>query len=349
MGAVKVRGNRCHGLKSASPRKRSGFVSTLCVVGEKMDASSRCLRHTTSDCSISVLSNPKQLQNQEGKLRTFASRQHHKMTTCGIKYAFCRSAYQITNCCTRLVPDSPSKKGKSFYPYWTESCLELSKKWLSLTETASVGSDLKSSNTLHPKTIAKSWFSTRISSPQNKSLQEIFLPSLPASPQDSTVCDGTVIRSRKIRVYPRTLQDKQRIDTLCSTERAWFNETIEYLRVPGTKADNYAIEKLFSEDSTFPTAMRESPSRIRRYAVEQATIAVQNAKKKFREIKKFQHVRFRSKRNPKQGFSFDSSSLSLNKEGLQLYKNKKTRDFVEYERTRYAAKKSANCVSHKCR
>lgn len=203
-----------------------------------------------------------------------------------------------------------TSKGKDLEPYWNESCKEMSAKLLSLTETGSAGSDLISLNGLQQKTTAKSWFLTTVNSHLKQSLSETYFPSYTFSPVDFTVSGDTVVRSKKIRIYPKP-EALEKFRKFLGLSRYWYNQCIEYLKISGTKASLYEARKLQNPDHTpgIPDWALACPQRIREHAIADACDAVKNAKKKFAITKQFQEVSFKSKRQPEQSFGFDKISL----------------------------------------
>lgn len=127
----------------------------------------------------------------------------------------------------KLVPVSTLNE-KGYYPFWDESCQEMSRKLWSLTQTDSFGLALTSSNGFVSKTIANSWFSTKSTSLQNEKWLKTSLQSFMSSVADYTDCESTSVKSKKIRIYPDS--------KLASTWRKWiaaarwsYNKALEFL------------------------------------------------------------------------------------------------------------------------
>jgi putative transposase len=124
------------------------------------------------------------------------------------------------------------------------------------------------------------------------------------SPVVFTDCESTVVRSKKIRIYPKNLP---LVRKYLGLSRHWYNIAIEYLRKEGTKA--YLKEvRLLQSNSTKEWEM-DCPQRIREHAFNDACNAVKNAKSKFKKTGIFQCVDFRKKKDTVQCFGFDSYSL----------------------------------------
>jgi len=220
----------------------------------------------------------------------------------------------ISNQDSPLIPSSKiseadsTLKEKALMPYWTTSCLEMSRNWLSHTETGCVDLDLNLSNELQIKTIAQSWFSTKFVSHLKKNLSEICFPSSTFSPVGFTVSENTVVKSKKIRIYPK---DKLQIRRWFGLARYWYNKTIEHLSQKDTKASLYEVRKVLQDPSKHETWAFDCPQRIREHAMNDACDAIKNAKVKYKNTGTFNKVSFKKKRGA-QNFGFDKSSLNDN-------------------------------------
>ena len=211
-----------------------------------------------------------------------------------------------------------TSKEKALTPYWNESCLEKSKKLLSLTKTGSVGSDLISSEKLQTDITANSWFSTTYNSHRRQNSCRTLFPLSMFSPAGFTDSENTLVRSRKIRIYPNS-ESRNLLKRYCGLARYWFNKTVEYLKQPKTIASVRKIRSIVQYQLEHEDWAYNSPQRVREFAIADACNAVKNAKMKAKRTGKFNEVNFRSKKNPKQGFCFDTQSLSES----SLFKMKK--------------------------
>jgi len=197
-------------------------------------------------------------------------------------------------------------KDEDYSRFWTGSHLGLSKKLLSLIETDCVDLDFKSLSTLQTKTTAGSWFSITHKSPLKRSLSRTLFPSSTYSPVEFTDSGSTLTRSRKIRIYPNK-EDIRTFKKYLGLSRYWYNQAVEYLKQPGTKASLAEVRKI--QKNPHPEWAFNSPQRIMEHAISDACAAVRNAKRKFKLTGEFQEVGFRSKKCPRQGFGFDKQSL----------------------------------------
>ncbi len=219
-----------------------------------------------------------------------------------------------------------TSKGKDLRPYWTPSCLEMSEKWLSLTETGSVGSDLNSLSRLQQNTTAESWFSTTLNSPLSKSLFKTSYPSSMSSPAVFTDSGSTIVRSSKRRLYPKP-QSRQRMRQYLGLSRYWYNKAVEYLKLPETKASLAEVRRI--QKLEHPEWAMDCPQRVREHAMSSAVEAVKAAKKKCKAGQGFQQVSWRSRKDRKQRFGFDKKSL---KESF-CFSRKKDRVFFQARET----------------
>jgi putative transposase len=186
---------------------------------------------------------------------------------------------------------------KELRPYWTDKCAEMSSKlWLpTKTLIAEVASAV--CNKFQDKSIDNSWFSTRIyhASVENTSIGFGWFTSEPITgiEQDKT----TDTKSKKIRIYP----DKDQRKTLkrwLAGSRKTYNNTIDYLNQPGTKANWKGIKTGLLH--SLPDWCKQVPYQIKNIAVKDACIAVQNAKKKTKVTGEENKCGFRSVKAPKQ-------------------------------------------------
>jgi putative transposase len=205
-----------------------------------------------------------------------------------------------------LAVNSTSSE-KDLTPYWNESCLVMSQKLLSYTKTGCVGLDLNLLNLLSKNTIAPSWFSMKVSCHHKQNLSATSYQSFTSSLADCTDLESTVVRSKKIRIYPKNRQQARRYLGL---SRWWYNRIINYLRQEGTKASLYDVRKVVQKGDDIPGWAMDCPQRIREHAMSDACHAVKNAKANCLKTGEFQQVSFRAKRDPIQSFGFDKQSLN---------------------------------------
>lgn len=256
----------------------------------------------SGDMMLPLFCNPLPI---EERLFMPVSQAETKKTILQAKSENCENAIPTTKSSKTLEADSTSNE-MACKPYWTPSCLELSQKLLSLTETACVGSDLNSSNTLPVNTTADSWFSTTLRSVLKPNLHKICLPSFTFFPPDFTASGNTVVRSKKIRIYPKP-QTTRHWNRYSGLARFWFNEAVAYLRQEGTKASLQEVRHI--QKRPYAEWAFDCPQRIREHALSDAVDAVKNAKAKYKKTSEFQEVSWRTKKDPKQGFGFDAASI----------------------------------------
>jgi putative transposase len=100
--------------------------------------------------------------------------------------------------------------------------------------------------------------------------------------------------------------------------RYWYNQAIEHLKQPDTKASLYDVRLI--QDNEHPEWAFDCPQRIREHSINEACRAVRNAKRKYAIAHQFQQVKFRSRKDVVQRFGFDRQSL--NKDFVFKGKNK---------------------------
>lgn len=124
--------------------------------------------------------------------------------------------------------------------------------------------------------------------------------------------ESILTKSRKIRIYVNH-DNKIKLNKYFGLSRYWFNKTIEYLKQPKTVSNFYKLRKIIQYEQIHPDWAFESPQRIREFAIKDACKAIKNAKIKFKQTRKIQKVKFKSKKHKKQSFGFDKISLKNNK------------------------------------
>jgi putative transposase len=87
-----------------------------------------------------------------------------------------------------------------------------------------------------------------------------------------------------------------------------YNQTVESLRQPGTKASWMSLKTGSIHD--LPDWASDVPYQIKSIAIRDACQAVSNAKKKFKETGEFHSVKFRSKKQPYQTLFIPKSAIS---------------------------------------
>lgn len=120
--------------------------------------------------------------------------------------------------------------------------------------------------------------------------------------------ENTVIRSKKIRIYP---QNKNKLNKFFGLSRYWYNQTLDVIKVFGAYPSLPTIRKIVQDRRVQPEWAYECPQRIREHAIADACKATQNAISKYKITKKYQSTSFRRKHG-KQTLGFDAQSLKEN-------------------------------------
>ena len=215
-----------------------------------------------------------------------------KKTTLKDKSVSCQKDSQTTPFLKMFGLDSISNESN------LSSCLknvqwdELAKLLLP-TETDFADLDLKCLSGSSLKALLNSWFSNNRNYRLNKSLLQICFQSLPCFHVEFTDSENTVQRSRKIRVYPNKEQ-KYILNKWFGCARFVYNQTVDYLKQPNTKASWMSVKKPIID--ALPKWSRSVPYQIKSIAVKECCNAVTNAKNKYKSTGIFQNVHYRSKK-----------------------------------------------------
>ena len=203
-------------------------------------------------------------------------------------------------------------------PYWNDSIAEISSRLWLPTETASPGSALNSSSGWQSRTAARSWFwKTRITAP-NRSSPRIFSPSSILSVAGSTDSAATETKSKRIRLYPTAIQ-RTTLKLWFDAARWCYNETVAYLRQPGTKASWKNIKTAIIDAA--PERLKVAPYQVRSIAIRDACRAVTRCKQANAELAQakargerldepYAEVGFRSRKHPRQGCYIPKAAVS---------------------------------------
>ena len=201
--------------------------------------------------------------------------------------------------------DSISRE-KVYSPYWNDLCKAISSRLLLPTKTGLQGLGSISLSGWSSATVEQSWFSTTLNQVHSKNLSPIFSPSLLSSALELMDSADTVSKSRKIRIYLDKQQQKQ-IDHWLDVARYVYNQTVEHLRQPKTKANWKAIKGGVLD--SLPDFCADVPYQIKSVAVRDACIAVREAKKKYAKSGNINQVKFRSRKNPVQSCYIPKSAV----------------------------------------
>jgi len=252
-----------------------------------------------STMSIRLSENP---GNEPGSVIAECPAQNRR-TISNDKSSLCEPSFPTIKSLRTLAVDSTTSV-KGLNPYWEDSLIEKNSiLWLP-TVTALRDLDLSLLTILSNSTVENSWFSTLLYEAPNRNSPKIFSPSCTSFLVGCTADE--FIKSRKIRLYPTTEQ-RQIFRRWLGVSRLVYNRTVEYLKAPGTKASFLEIKKQLLD--SLPEFCKEVPFQIKSIAIFDACIAVQNAKKKFKQTGEFQEVSFRSRKDPEQSLFIPASAI----------------------------------------
>jgi len=146
----------------------------------------------------------------------------------------------------------------------------------------------------------------KVSSLLKKNLFKTYFPSSTFLAVDFMDSENTVVRSKKIRIYPK---DRGQVEKWLGLTRYWYNQAVEHLQKDRTKASLAEVRKAVQVRDAHPDWAFDCPQRIREHAFTDAVNSVKNAKKKTKTKGGVNKVKFRSKKDVKQRFGFDNHSL----------------------------------------
>ena len=194
---------------------------------------------------------------------------------------------------SRISGRGSTSSEKGLEPYWTEYSKDISSLLLSPTEIVSRGSDSNSSSTWSRPGVGRSWFSTELKVLRSRNSRVIFSRSSMCSPVECTDSAGTLLRSRKIRIYPNRDQ-KQLLRSWFGAARWFYNKTVELLK-SGIRGNWMLMSKAIFRWA--PEHQKSVPHAIKHLAVRDAHRAWRAGVKKVKSgvIPRFQ-MDFRSKK-----------------------------------------------------
>ena len=203
------------------------------------------------------------------------------------------------------------KKDEAIGPYWTDFSRVISSNLLLPTGIDAVDSALGRYNTWWNKTVANSWFSTRVFTVPPKNLSLICCQSSTFSVvsecPDST---DTVTLSRKIPLL-LSREQKKRLRFWAAGKRAAYNATLKFLQRHRGKSPHWKILKKRILKN-LPNCYKSVPYQIKGDAVREAWQAVKNAKLKAKQTGERQNLRFQSRRMPTQSLFIPTSAIREN-------------------------------------
>lgn len=226
------------------------------------------------------------------------SRHQNRGKTCSVNVNILNLNTLTQNLSQKLEEDLITKERKCL-PYWNGSCQEMSNVLWSHIKTDSSGLDSTCSPGFVPNTLAKSWFSTKLSCLPNGKWLRISLPSSIAFQQDCTDSESISLKSHKMRVYPD--QNLHRTwKRWLAASRYCYNQAIEYQRQNGFINRSHLRKAVLAD---VPDWVKGTPYSIRVLAVYDAKDAFDASRKNgsaqheagnFRAIRdRIQSIKFR--------------------------------------------------------
>lgn len=231
-----------------------------------------------------------------------------RKTTLQDKLSTCESNSQMQ----KLLKTSGAGlilKEKGLIKSWTNAYQGLQSHLLWPIETGCADLGLSLLSTLSTRMVEKSWFSTTLNQVQKKNSLKTFLPYFMSSRAECTGSEDTVVKSKRIRIYPNTEQ-KKTLRQWMGVARLAYNESIDILNKKEYQGGWMGIWPVIREKERLNKDYVEStPFQIKKLATQEAHIAYRNAIKKYKKGQGFSKLSFRSKRNPCQTINIISSAI----------------------------------------
>jgi putative transposase len=248
------------------------------------------------------------------------------------KLSLCEKDSLTTKLLKMSEVDSTIKE-KDLLPFWNESVAMMSKKLWLPTKTDCVDLDSSLSSGLLNKTLENSWFSTKLNNHHKKNSSMIYCQSSTFFPVESMGSENTVLKSKKIRIYPNSEQ-KRKLREWAGVARYIYNQTIALLKDGQIKASWMTIKGNIL--NSLPDWAKNTPYQIKSIAVRDACEAVKNAKLKAISGQGYQKVKFRSKRYSNDNLFIPKSAMKERGFYVKLLGNMKSAE-------------SLRCADYDCR
>ena len=202
-----------------------------------------------------------------------------------------------------------TSNAKGFSAYWNASCKAINSELLLPIGIDSPVSAAKSYSSWSSKTVEKSWFSTKLFTVPKKNLLPTYSPYSTCFPAECTDSGDTVTKSKKIEIFP-TVEQKAILRRWFGTSRYVYNASVSLLEAADTPTNFKGLVPVVFDE--LPAWHTETPRQIKVGAVMDACQAVGNAKAKCKQTGKFQTVKFRSRKNPRQTLYLRADALKKN-------------------------------------
>ncbi len=276
-------------------RKSLGLMKELCVDGKRMEKSTPSKppldKEDMTSLAIQLSLFPNGLISS-----TPESAVERKNPTLTDKLKLLKADTQEQKLSGKSAADSTLNVRKCL-PYWDESCKELSAALSLPTKIDWQDSVLTCIDGSANRTGANSWFSMKQTLVQSERWLRTSWQSFTVSPLDSTDCENTSLKSKKIRIYPSFELNKVWRRWLAAC-RYCFNQAIDYQRKNGRIGKRKLRNVIMQSD--LPQWVKDSPCHIRQNAIfdaHQAFSASRDAK-------------FRSCRDRQQTIKFNDCNFS---------------------------------------
>lgn len=220
----------------------------------------------------------------------------------------CDKTFPTQKSSKTLVVDLTLRE-KGCKPFWNDSCKEISSHLLSPTEIGSAVSASTSLNTSSTGMVVKSWFLTEQKFHHNKNSQRTCCQSYMSSLAECKVLEGTVVKSRKIRIYP-TLEQRKALSKWFGIARVAYNSALRKLK-DGIKGGWMKVGTDILNDEFFKNDFaKEVPYQVKKLAVKELFSSLTAVRKLKGKTQRGFDMKFRSKKNPRQTICIPKSAIS---------------------------------------
>ena len=197
--------------------------------------------------------------------------------------------------------------GVNLEPYWNDVCKDISSLLLSPIEIDSAGSDLNSLSSLSTRMVERSWFSKTLRHHQNPNSHKIYSQYSLSSPVECTDLEGTLVRSRKIRLYP-TKEQKVLFKRWFGVSRKFYNEAIDFYNTSTERLNWMKLSTRLTQGHE-EEYIKEVPYQIKNMAVKDAGTALISNIRKLKSTGKHFTLRFRSRKDVVQSCFIPKSAV----------------------------------------
>lgn len=211
-----------------------------------------------------------------------------------------------------VITKSQVVKEKVLAPFYDDYCKEISLHLLSHKEIYCAGSDLNSSDSYLSRMVDNSWFSTDRKFNSNNNSQKIFSQFCISSQLACTVSENTLIKARRIRIYPNQKQ-KILFKKWLGVSRLYYNTSVgNYKKEEFSKESWMSMFKIVNNELSLSDYIKQIPYQIKKIAVRDCRTNLIINKKISKQTGEPFEQKFKSKKNVIQSCHIPKTALKLN-------------------------------------